>query len=278
MLESNLVFEFNGRLVRKRGEISFTHHERLALEDTIGGSLRDFTSRNIQDFLTDLVLGNTAAAPPPAATPAAAPAATPTRPAAPDPVTTILLRLFGKDLGQSLADTAMKSGMKTVIATEAQARTAMLQWVRDDVNAYITASDTRFDAYKAGSVVMSGGNRNWVCKSAPTLSKTCWVVEGDTSTTLTTLLAETSDLSALRAYYAILADDITASLPRGWTPGPSQPFGGDLPGKGYTSSNGAHGEFWISRAATGATYELHFQVVSAPVDDPYRSWWFHHTA
>ncbi len=272
MIESNLVFEFNGRLLRKRAEIISEHHEKLALADTIAESLRDFTSRNIQDFLTDLVLGNSAAPPPPApptappATPAPAP--TPRRPPAPDPVTTILLRLFGKDLGQSLADTATKSGMKTVIATEAQARAAMLQWVRDDVNAYIAASANRFDAYKSGNVVMFGGNRNWVCKGAPTLSKTCWVVEADTASTLTALLAETSDLNALRAYYTVLADDITASLPRGWTPGPSQPFGGDLPGKGYTSPSGAHGELWIAHAASGATYELHFQVVSAPIDDP----------
>jgi hypothetical protein len=267
MLESNLVFEFNGRLVRKRGEIIFAHHEKLALENTIDESLRDFTSRNIQDFLTDLVLGNTAA-PPPAAPPTAVPAATPTRPAAPDPVTTILLRLFGKDLGQSLADTATKSGIRTAIATEAQARAAMFKWVHDDVNVYITASGTRFDTLKAGNVVMSGGNRNWVCKDAPTLSKTCWVVEADTVSTLTALLAESADLNALRAYYTVLADDIGASLPRGWTPGSSQPFGGDLPGKSYTSPGGAHGEFWIARAASGSSYELHFQVVSAPVDDP----------
>jgi hypothetical protein len=54
------------------------------------------------------------------------------------------------------------------------------------------------------------------------------------------------------------------SLPAGWSPGTSQPFGGDLPGKSYRSPSEAHGELWIAHSASGPTYELHFQVISAP--------------
>lgn len=64
IVEPNVVFEFNGKLIRKRAEIIAAHHEALALEDTIADRLADFVPRNIQDFLTDLVLGNGSAAPP----------------------------------------------------------------------------------------------------------------------------------------------------------------------------------------------------------------------
>jgi hypothetical protein len=58
LLQSDLVFELNGKPVRAWGEIYLTHHEKLALEDTMKERLGDFIPRNIQDFLTDLVLGN----------------------------------------------------------------------------------------------------------------------------------------------------------------------------------------------------------------------------
>lgn len=56
--QSDLVFELNGKPVRAWGELLTTHHEKFALEDTIQEILGDFIPRNIQDFLTDLVLGN----------------------------------------------------------------------------------------------------------------------------------------------------------------------------------------------------------------------------
>jgi hypothetical protein len=55
--QSDLVFELNGKPVRAWGELLTTHHEKFALEDTIKELLADFIPRNIQDFLTDLVLG-----------------------------------------------------------------------------------------------------------------------------------------------------------------------------------------------------------------------------
>jgi hypothetical protein len=148
----------------------------------------------------------------------------------------------------------------------------MLEWVRQDVTAYIASSAIRFATYKTGNVVMSGGNRNWVCGGAPTLSLNCWVVERNTSSTLSCLLAESSDLNALRSCYTLLTADITASLPRDWIADSAPPHSGDLPGKAYHSStgplSGANGEVRIARSACGATWELHFQLVSRPVDDP----------
>lgn len=62
--EENLVFPLNGRVVRKVASLVTAHHEQLALEDDLAGRLDDFLPRNIQDFLTDLVLGNSSDVPP----------------------------------------------------------------------------------------------------------------------------------------------------------------------------------------------------------------------
>ena len=62
--EANVVFPLNGRLVRKTVSLATAHHERFALEDDFASRLDDFFPRNIQDFLTDLVLGNSADVPP----------------------------------------------------------------------------------------------------------------------------------------------------------------------------------------------------------------------
>jgi hypothetical protein len=62
--EENLVFRFNGRVVRKWASLVTAHHEQLALEDDLASRLDDFVPRNIQDFLTDLVLGNSSDVPP----------------------------------------------------------------------------------------------------------------------------------------------------------------------------------------------------------------------
>jgi hypothetical protein len=58
LLQSDLVFELNGKPVRKWGVLYLTHHETFALEDTVKERSAEFIPRNIQDFLTDLVLGN----------------------------------------------------------------------------------------------------------------------------------------------------------------------------------------------------------------------------
>jgi hypothetical protein len=63
--EANVVFPLSGRLVRKSATLVTEHHEQFALEDDFASRLADFLPRNIQDFLTDLVLGNSSDAPPP---------------------------------------------------------------------------------------------------------------------------------------------------------------------------------------------------------------------
>ena len=145
----------------------------------------------------------------------------------------------------------------------AQGRADMLKWVREDVNAYIAASATGFEAYKKGDVVVSAGVRSWVSRESPLASKGCWVIQGDTATTFSCLLSTSTDLNALRSYYTQLMEDVTASLPGNWKPQAAQPFGPEFPAsKGYRSSSGAHGEMWIAHAATGE-YELHYQLVTA---------------
>lgn len=84
--EANVVFPLNGKVVRKWVSLVTAHHEQFALDDDIAGRLAEFVPRNIQDFLTDLVLGNSGDDPPiPAGSnsPAArAPQAPPAAPAA----------------------------------------------------------------------------------------------------------------------------------------------------------------------------------------------------
>jgi hypothetical protein len=62
--EANVVFPLNGKVVRKWVSLVTAHHEQYALEDDFAGRLNDFIPRNIQDFLTDLVLGNSSDATP----------------------------------------------------------------------------------------------------------------------------------------------------------------------------------------------------------------------
>lgn len=62
--EANVVFPLNGRLVRKWASLATAHNEQFALEDGIANALSDFLPRNVQNFLTDLVLGNSADVPP----------------------------------------------------------------------------------------------------------------------------------------------------------------------------------------------------------------------
>jgi hypothetical protein len=64
LTEANVVFPLNGKLVRKWTSLTTAHHEQFALEGDIASHLNDFTPRNIQDFLTDLVLGNSSDVPP----------------------------------------------------------------------------------------------------------------------------------------------------------------------------------------------------------------------
>ena len=62
--EANVVFPLNGKLLRKWVSLATAHHESFALEDGLANTLNEFLPRNTQEFLTDLVLGNSADVPP----------------------------------------------------------------------------------------------------------------------------------------------------------------------------------------------------------------------
>jgi uncharacterized membrane protein len=148
-----------------------------------------------------------------------------------------------------------------VEALNVTGRAALLQWVRADVAKYLAASRTGFDAWKSGNVILSQGYRMWTSSEKPAAARGCWVVQGDSTTTLSCAIPINKDLE--RAYYDALTQDVAASLPADWSTGPANPFGGDLPSTGYRSSSGAHGEVWLVEP-TEDTYELNFQLVSAP--------------
>ena len=78
--ESNLVFELNGRLVRKPAIIFSSHRMMTPLPDQLAATLQGYLPRSITEFVTNLTLGNqtvpvvaTASDLPPAVPPAAIP-------------------------------------------------------------------------------------------------------------------------------------------------------------------------------------------------------------
>jgi hypothetical protein len=291
LLHSDLVFELDGRPVRKWGAIYLTHHERLALKDDMNGALGEFVPRNIQDSLTDLVLGNgpnsrsiplgtqnSSGGPVPGglsdsladflnamsknskspASTGPAPAVAP--PAIPPPADDDPIGQGGFITRPASTAPAPDASPSTGIVSDPA---KSLQWVRADMPSYVEASKTGFAAYKKGDVQLSQGYQMWDSLMKPAPAKGCWVVQGTSSTTFSCLLLERVDLNDLRSYYAELNKDIIASLPRDWKIQEAPPFGGDLPSQGYGSSSGAHLEVWIARAGSGAVYEIHFQLVSA---------------
>jgi hypothetical protein len=177
---------------------------------------------------------------------------------------------FGDQVLKAFAQAVVDAGKKPApksdpAASEAESQADLLRWVQQDVTEYIAASATGFDAYKSGSGVSSSGLRMWDSKVKPLAAKGCWVVQGDTTATFSCLLSTGGDLNALRSYYTQLTGDVAVSLPPGWKADETQPFGGDLPSKAFHASSGAHGEVWIGRAASDGNYELHYQLVSAPL-------------
>ena len=148
-----------------------------------------------------------------------------------------------------------------VEASNAKGRAAMLQWVREDLTAYIDASKTGFEAYKSGEPQLSQGYRMWTSSVKPALANGCWVIQGDSTSTFSCVIPLNREKE--RAYYTQITDDVTASLPADWKRVDGAPFGGNLPSTGYRSSSGAHGEVWLTETAD-ENYELHYQLVSAP--------------
>jgi hypothetical protein len=165
----------------------------------------------------------------------------------------------GPQVAKNSATTEATSGNGG--SSDEQNPAAMLQWVREDLNAYLEASRTGFDAYKSGEPQLSQGYRMWTSSVKPALANGCWVIQGDSTSTFSCVLPVNPDKE--RWYYTQLTDDVTASLPADWKRIDGAPFGGSLPSTGYRSSSGAHGEIWLVETP-GQNYELHYQLVSAP--------------
>lgn len=149
-----------------------------------------------------------------------------------------------------------------VIALNATGRAALAGWVREYVAKYLAASKTGFNAYKSGDVILQQGLRMWTSSEKPTAARGCWVVQGDSTTTLSCTIPINQDRE--RAYYDVLGEDVAAALPADWSAEPPNPFGGSLPSRGFKSTSGAHGEIWLTETPAGE-YELNVQLVSAAV-------------
>jgi len=144
---------------------------------------------------------------------------------------------------------------------DASGRADTLRWVRQELTNDIEASKTGFDAYKSGAMQLSQGYRMWTSSEKPSVATGCWVIQGDSTSTLSCVIPVNG--STERADYNELTNDVTASLPADWRVVPGAPFGGSLPSTGYRSSTGAHGEIWLVETPD-QNYELHYQLVSAP--------------
>jgi uncharacterized protein DUF1036 len=176
-----------------------------------------------------------------------------------------------KDANARAADSAAAGGGRgssnvdatraDVEASNAKGQAAMLQWVREDLTAYIDASKTGFEAYKSGEAQLSQGYRMWTSSVKPALARGCWVIQGDSTSTFSCTIPLNKEKE--RAYYTQITNDVTASLPPDWKPISGAPFEGNLPSTGYRSSSGAHGEIWLTETPS-EDYELNYQIVSAP--------------
>jgi hypothetical protein len=163
---------------------------------------------------------------------------------------------------QPAADATEDATRDDVETLTAAGRAALARWVREDVARYLEASKTGFDRYKSGDVLLQQGLRMWTSSEQPQAARGCWVVQGDSTTTLSCTMPINKDRE--RAYYDVLTEDVAAALPADWTAGPPNPFGGNLPSAGFRSTSGAHGEIWLTETPAGE-YELNFQLVSAPI-------------
>jgi uncharacterized protein DUF1036 len=164
-----------------------------------------------------------------------------------------------QQVAEDSAGTVAKSTNVGASAEENQA--ALLQSVREDLAAYLDASKTGFAAYKSGDPQLSQGYRMWTSNQKPALASGCWVIQGDSTSTLSCVIPLNRDTE--RAYYTQITNDVTASLPADWRRIDGAPFQTNLPSTGYRSSSGAHGEIWLVETPD-QNYELHYQLVSAP--------------
>jgi hypothetical protein len=58
LVEDNLVFELNGALVRRPGELLYSSHSADSIEAETKPSTQDFLPRSINDFVIDLAVGS----------------------------------------------------------------------------------------------------------------------------------------------------------------------------------------------------------------------------
>ncbi|HMI57774.1 MAG TPA: DUF1036 domain-containing protein, partial [Gemmatimonadaceae bacterium] len=129
-----------------------------------------------------------------------------------DSVDNSLSAQFLRALAESARDASKKSASpSSVAAFDAKGRAAMLQWVREDLTAFIEASKSGFDAYKSGEPQLSQGYRMWTSSEKPAMATGCWVIQGDTASTFSCVIPVSNDTE--RAYYTQLTEDVTASLP-----------------------------------------------------------------
>jgi hypothetical protein len=180
-----------------------------------------------------------------------------------DSVDNSLSAQFLRALAQSAKEANDKRAANTdTAAFNAKGRAAELEWVREDLTTYIEASRTGFEAYKTGEAQLSSeGTRVWDSSVKPALANGCWVVQNAETKLSKFYCSMPVNAEVERARYDELTDDVTASLPEGWSVDPDPPFTG-LPSKGYRSTSGAHGEIWL--VDTNGSYELHFELIAAP--------------
>lgn len=169
---------------------------------------------------------------------------------------------FLRMLEQQARDSAQRANSQlTGDAFDADAQAAMLEWVRADLPAYLDASTTGFEVYRSGPPQFSQGYHMWTSSERPPPARGCWVIQGDSSTTLSCAIPVNPSYE--RAYYTQLTDDFTAVLPGDWSAVAGSAFGGSLPSTGFRSSTGAHCEIWLTETPGGG-YDVNFQLVSAP--------------
>lgn len=183
-----------------------------------------------------------------------------------DSVDNSLSAQFLRALAQAAKDESNKKAAAANLdtaASNAKGRAAELEWVREDLTTYIEASRTGFEAYKTGEGQLSSdGTRVWNSSVKPALANGCWVVQKAETKLSKFYCAMPVNADAERARYNELTDDVTLSLPEGWSVDPDPPFTG-LPSKGYRSTSGAHGEIWL--VDSNGEYELRFELIAAPL-------------
>lgn len=173
---------------------------------------------------------------------------------------------FLRYLEQQERDSIKAAAAASTDADAAKEKAALLQSVREDVAAYVDASRTGFEAFKSGEGQRTEqGAMLWTSRVKPALADGCWVIR-ESAGTMKFYCQVPLNASVERAYYTAITDDVTASLPAGWSADAAPPFNSDLPSKGYRSTSGAHGEIWL--VDTDGAYELRFDLVAAGAAPP----------